>query len=635
MSIAPSTGSTRKLYLPRWITCLLITIALITIGCTPSTPKPSSPSALSPQAVQQQRANELLNAALSAYSPARESLLIEAAQTLYLAGSSRRAMEILGSLDHNSMPAEQYAHYVTTYSEIALEEDAYFLAQNILTAPRLEQQWPQLTTAQKIVLLYRRADVLMLLGHTLDSIGQRITLDQLLGHDENAARKNRENLWRSILTLTQSDLQQLASSSEQPLAGWAELALISKDNQASLENQMKRVEQWQLSSEFHPAAIELPSDLQLLRELIANQPKQIALLLPQSGQLEKAGNAIRDGFMAALFQSRTNGGPSPTLKFYNSEAGSITAIYSAAVNDGADMVIGPLDKDKVIALNAQLEQMPVPTLAVNYIEDSPLAPPSSIYQIGLAVEDESRQVAQRAWLEGHRHAIILSNDSSWGTRSSETFAEQWKLLGGELIAQSQFSNRQSYDDTIGNLLDIDDSKSRYKQIRDRLGMNMEFEPRRRQDIDAVYIVARTEEARQIRPTLSFHYASDLPVYASSHIFQGKDAKEPDLNGIRFTTLPWLLSDEAPEKQTLEQNTSSSAAYEKLHALGVDIFYLHARLPQLELSQSTRYYGVTGSIYMTANRQLHREQLWAVIESGVASQLPALECLDPELARCAR
>jgi outer membrane PBP1 activator LpoA protein len=48
----------------------------------------------------------------------------------------------------------------------------------------------------------------------------------------------------------------------------------------------------------HPAASRLPRDLQLLQQLIAEKPKHVALLLPVSGKLGRAGRAIRDGFFA-------------------------------------------------------------------------------------------------------------------------------------------------------------------------------------------------------------------------------------------------------------------------------------------------------------------------------------------------
>jgi len=79
------------------------------------------------------------------------------------------------------------------------------------------------------------------------------------------------------------------------------------------------------------------------------------------------------------------------------------------VDEGAELIIGPLGREQVSQLSA-LEQLPVPTLAVNYSEDS--EPAGNLYQFGLSAEDEARQVAQRAWVEGHRTAMILTTDAS-------------------------------------------------------------------------------------------------------------------------------------------------------------------------------------------------------------------------------
>ena len=43
----------------------------------------------------------------------------------------------------------------------------------------------------------------------------------------------------------------------------------------------------------------------MLQHVAQQQPQRIALSLPFSGRLQKAGEAIRDGFVAALFEARS------------------------------------------------------------------------------------------------------------------------------------------------------------------------------------------------------------------------------------------------------------------------------------------------------------------------------------------
>src|SRR5690554_7108230 len=79
-------------------------------------------------------------------------------------------------------------------------------------------------------------------------------------------------------------------------------------------------------------------------------------------------------------------------------------------------------------------------------------------------------------------------------------------------------------------------------MRRLLRQSTEFEPRRRQDADWLFLVALPQQARQIKPTLAFNFASDLPVYSTSHVYSGEPnpSKDRDLNGIVFCDTPWLL-----------------------------------------------------------------------------------------------
>ena len=72
---------------------------------------------------------------------------------------------------------------------------------------------------------------------------------------------------------------------------------------------------------------------------------------------------------------------------------------------------------------------------------------------------------------------------------------------------------------------------------------LEFEPRRRQDIDIVFMAAFPAGARQLMPQLAFHHGADLPVHATSHVWSGvpDPANDRDLDGVVFGDMPWLAA----------------------------------------------------------------------------------------------
>ena len=272
-----------------------------------------------------------------------------------------------------------------------------------------------------------------------------------------------------------------------------------------------------------------------------------------------------------------------------------------------------------------MPSLPVPVLTLNYPDTQPVTPVQGLYQFGLAAEDEARQVARQAYLEGHRFAMVMIPSQDWSERSAKAFTEEWQKLGGTVVNTSQFIGTGDYSRVIKSSMQIEQSQARAVELERRLGTNLQFEARRRQDVDMIFLIADPAQARQVKPTLAFHYAGHIPVYATSHIYSGipNPGIDRDLNGIRFNTMPWLFDNQSPEKKMIDQNTQSSAIYSRLHALGIDAFRLYPRLPQLAQVPEMRIYGATGALHLLPDGRIEREQIWARIRNGVAQPLPTV------------
>src|SRR5690606_952975 len=133
--------------------------------------------------------------------------------------------------------------------------------------------------AGEIRLREKRAQVFARLGDTTRSISERIRLAALLT-DKDAEQHNQEELWQSLMSLSRQELfSGSQSETDELLRGWYNLAFLSKDSAADLERQQARLDSWRAQWPNHPANRNLPQDLKILRTLIDNQPRQIALLL--------------------------------------------------------------------------------------------------------------------------------------------------------------------------------------------------------------------------------------------------------------------------------------------------------------------------------------------------------------------
>ncbi|WP_049723566.1 penicillin-binding protein activator [Gilvimarinus polysaccharolyticus] len=648
-----------------------LSLGLILTACAPQSPRQNNAgeAGMSSQALENQ-INQLVDQARQAGPNERTDYLLQAAELLRQQGQIEWAYSLLQPLAPHTMSDAMYLKYLQSYSAIAYAGDYFFEARDALTSARLEQLWRGLQPDLQYTLLARRAQLSSLLGDYQASLATRVELGYLLRRDE--LYLNNESIWQDLMSLSTSELAELAINTDNPtLSSWAKLAQVTRDSAANLNRQLDRVELWRMQHPNHPANIELPSDLQLLEQLIARQPKSIALLLPQRGRLASAASAVRDGFLAAYFAERS-AEQNPTIRQYDTDSTDINQLYEQAVAEGAELIIGPLTKENVDAL-AMRPNLSVPILALNYREqisnkagaanpdgssvvnigdlkipplqlNLPGAIPLSadtatptrnysnsgtnhslfapaLYQFGLAAEDEARQIARHAHLQGHRRAMIIAPDIDWAERSVDAFIQQWQQLDGEIIALSRYIGAGDYSEVIKRALLVDDSEQRHDQLRKIIFTNSHFEPRRRKDVEMIFLIANPPQARQIKPTLAFHYAGDVPVFATSQIYNGTDnpKSDRDLNGIRFNTLPWLFADN-PETQAIKANTDAPPAYERLHAMGADAYHLYPRLPQLKHLPQTRVLGATGTLSMQPDGRIVREQIWAEFSDGIAKPI---------------
>lgn len=584
----------------------------------------TQPSSVQPNAQTVEDVSTLLERARFAESQGlkadAENLRLEAAQSMLALGNRAAAMNLYAGVDPTLLDIEKLVSYSLEYGELALSQGEYFLANRVLNNARLTTQITSVNPEDELRWRVNRAQLFTTIDEPIKAIREHVSIMPLLTHPDEEANNN-ERLWKVLTQLPESALNQLSSHERTGiLRGWYQLAAISKNNSYTLEQQLHQVNNWQQQWSNHPANANLPEDLKLLQQLVSQQPKQIALLLPTTGRFANAGKSVRDGFMASYFADTIAGHSTPEIRVYNTDGVDINKVYDLAVFEGAEVIVGPLQKEPLEELNLR-PGLPVPTLALNYLSGSLYT--QNLYQFGLAAEDEGRQIADRAWKDGHRRAMVLASSRDWGQRASQAFIDHWQALGGTIAIDSEFSTQSKFSETVEKSLLVDRSKTRARALRRAISSSVEFEPRSRSDVDMILMVANPGDAKQLKPTLAFHYASSIPVYGTSHLYNPlTNARSNDLNGIRFTSLPWYFGFNNKLKTDLDQ-TISNSNFQSLNALGVDAYRVYPRLKQLERVSDIRLYGATGNLFLTEGGRIAREQTWAIIQSGKANALPTV------------
>lgn len=458
-------------------------------------------------------------------------------------------------------------------------------------------------------------------GQPINSVTERIRLDGLLASN-NAVQFNNEMIWQTLQHVSLTELQRYANStSSQTLKGWLQLAINERNINKSNSQYVNELQTWQASYPGHPGKNLLPSSVNRA-SVSSMQPKHIALLLPLEGSLGNSADAVRDGFLAAYYSDQQTAKRPKVTVIDTKNDTEVEAAYQKAVGGGADLIVGPLTKGGVEQIS-KVSSSNTPVLALNY---SDRGTSKHVYQFGLSPEDEARQAATKAWNDGYLNAIIIAQEGDWGARVSEAFAKQWKSQGGRVLNEIEFTPGSELADSIKSALNVDQSEARAKQLVEQINVPLNFDARRRQDVDVIFLAAMPREARQIPPLLAFYYAKDVPIYATASVYSGtpNPGVDKDLNGVTFCDIPWNL-DARPQSSGVQDKIaqlwpSQAQSQQRLYALGVDAYQVIPLIPRLEALPDFAMSGATGKLYLGNNRQITRSLRCTRFSEGVPKRL---------------
>lgn len=439
--------------------------------------------------------------------------------------------------------------------------------------------------------------------------------------------QNRNRLWQGLLYSNPRVLREAAQlASDEQTRGWLTLGSLATSTGQQGVGWSNGIARWREANPQHPALIVIGEAEAFDQELL-DYPRQVALLLPLTGRSAAAGKAIQNGFLGAYFVTASALDDKQSVRIYDVNAeGGASAAYQTAVANGAEFVIGPLLKKNVTELANDI-LVPVPVLTLNYLPDDSLAPPG-LYQFALAPEDEAASAAVRALGDGYTRAIALVPNNDWGRRVLRSFATEFEGLGGTLLDYRSYApDKQDFSNEIENLMGLTGSVQRYQRMRANIGGSLQFDPRRRQDAEFVFLAAAAGPARLLKSQLKFHYSGDLPAYSTSSVNSLDGRSNSDLNGIMFADTPWLV-DPQPWIRYLPQIYSEHWPEERtlgrLHAMGYDAYNLIASLHASRGREMAELDGATGELFLDQYGRIHRRLAWAQFQRGEAIALPDQE-----------
>lgn len=506
-------------------------------------------------------------------------------------------------------------------------EQSLLRIQSALVAGRGDDAWRQVSsmqapTAQPAAARYyaTRQQVAIATGHLLDGIRSELARERLTGPGD--ARQARSELLAQLRAAAERGVSLAPPpGSDATVRGWLEAASVAVDNSRNPTLGATRLAGFRARYPSHPALVALSGEpgigIEEPAATLAAAP-HVALLLPLTGRTSAPAAQILEGFMTAYYE--VPAATRPRLRVYDTATSSIADTVTQAHTAGATFIVGPLTREEVVAASELMTSRP-PILALNFLPaDRPT--PERYFQFALSPEDDARAVARYVSAAGKLRGVVLMPEGDWGTRVAAAFNEELRAAGGFTLGEASFgtTTRNDFSDSIMKVLRTDDSRTRQQRIQATIGQKLDFEPRRRPDIQFIFAPSQPGAARQLRPQLRFHLAGDIPTYTLGDAYEPHPTANREIDGVMFPDMPWMLGDEGLAGDVREEARQAFGDMRnrgRLFAFGYDAFRIAS---SLQRGAPVNPQGLTGTLSIDAQGMVRRELQWVRIQDGVPTPL---------------
>ncbi|WP_235464439.1 penicillin-binding protein activator [Aeromonas australiensis] len=450
---------------------------------------------------------------------------------------------------------------------------------------------------------YRQRVVLQLdINNKFGAAKSLIAMESYLNQSEQAT--NHQQIWSLLKSMTPSTLQALEEAPAPDVTtGWLRLAALVNEFGAQPNLLARQLAGWKRDFPNHPAQKDMPAGLGDLAATASTSMQQIAVLLPLSGNLEPQGAAIRNGM---LMSYKENQGQF-TLNFYDTQGRSIGDLYKQAIQEGADMIIGPLLKDRVEEL---LKANPtVPVLALNEL-DQPIVNDTTYY-FSLSAAADAAQAAQYLYTQGYRKPLLIAAQGRIGYSSIKAFEQSWATLSQDKPVVATFGARNEVQGMVKNALS--------GRSTARAGEVVQLSDAAPRSIDAVYVVANSLETRMIKPyvDISVNPMGSLPIFTGARGYDSAATEvASELNGMHIADMPLLLGGyERQREQITLLWPQTQGDLLRLFAMGYDAVSLAENLQQMRKVGGMQQAGMSGQLSVDAKGNIVRMLSWGTYQNG--------------------
>lgn len=174
----------------------------------------------------------------------------------------------------------------------------------------------------------------------------------------------------------------------------------------------------------------------------AQAPIKIGVLYVDTGPMAQLGNDMKDAFQMYWDEVGNRAGGRPVQIIWESENTqkpdeSLTKARKLVERDNVDIITGITNTPTAYALRPYIVEKKVPTLVLQAGADGLTQDAKSeyIFRAGYTNSQGSPPLAQWAFKQGYRKAVILGSDYGAGVENIGGFARAFEKLGGKVIQE--------------------------------------------------------------------------------------------------------------------------------------------------------------------------------------------------------
>lgn len=398
------------------------------------------------------------------------------------------------------------------------------------------------------------------------------------------------------------------------LAGWWRLVDYHHNAMDAPDALADDLQQWQHSYSGHAAnpLVETWRNTGPEDDKASKKDSVIAVLLPLSGRYAQQGQAVRDGIIARI----SDAGHRHTV-FIDTQQYDVPTQQDKVQALAPTGIIGPLLKDTVKAW-AEQPLPSIPQVFLNHTDNALMDSSSDVF-FALRPDTEARDAAHKIQQasDDEQKALVIAANTSSSKRMVDAFTRRWGQDTDQAPHVVYFSDRSDMKATVESALGVTASQQRIRAVKIAAGkIIVDEQERSRNDISAIYLPGNAQQTRLLKPFIDVSvspFAHPIPVYASSATHELKNRQgDPDLKGITFSDVPWLVENDY-KNQLLEQWLTSRNGWglslARLVAMGYDSVALIKRMTIMQRAPGLRWHGLSGVLHID-QASVQRDLKWA-------------------------